>query len=161
VTLDVSCLGSLSSARRSRAQSDGIFSFSIEQYICELMMPSMKFSSSSTHATPHKETTTIMFHYRHHAFFIVFVTFATPCSFEAISSRNIYLGLIIPEYWVLVFSLSLSAWALANSRRAVFVPGLSETCVSWIVPMDAIPQQCAPYCVTGNSHPSLAFYFFR
>ncbi len=48
VALDV-CLGSMScwkSARRSRARSDGsIFSFSIEQYICEFMMPSMKCSS--------------------------------------------------------------------------------------------------------------------
>ncbi len=48
VALDV-CLGSLScwkSARRPRARSDGsIFSFSIEQYICEFMMPSMKCSS--------------------------------------------------------------------------------------------------------------------
>ncbi len=42
MALDV-CLGSLScwkSARRPRARSDGsIFSFSIEQYICEFMMP--------------------------------------------------------------------------------------------------------------------------
>ncbi len=48
VALDVG-LGSLScwkSARRPRARSDGsIFSFSIEQYICEFMMPSMKCSS--------------------------------------------------------------------------------------------------------------------
>ncbi len=53
VALDV-CLGSLScwkSARRPRARSDGsIFSFSIEQYICEFMMPSMK--CSSFHPTP-------------------------------------------------------------------------------------------------------------
>ncbi len=48
VALDL-CLGSLSSwksARWPRARSDGsIFSFSIEQYICEFMMPSMKCSS--------------------------------------------------------------------------------------------------------------------
>ncbi|CAI9596314.1 unnamed protein product [Staurois parvus] len=41
-----------------------------------------------------------MFHCRHHAFFFVLLSFATPSSFEAISSRNIYLGLITPEYRV-------------------------------------------------------------
>ncbi len=61
VALDV-CLGSLScwkSARRPRARSDGsIFSFSIEQYICEFMMPSMKCSSPTPAALmqPHIRT---------------------------------------------------------------------------------------------------------
>jgi len=61
VALDV-CLGSLSfwkSARRPRARSDGsIFSFSIEQYICEFMMPSMKYSSPTPAALmqPHIRT---------------------------------------------------------------------------------------------------------
>ncbi len=56
------CLGSLScwkSARRPRARSDGnIFSFSIEQYICEFMMPSMKCSSPTPAALmqPHIRT---------------------------------------------------------------------------------------------------------
>ncbi len=98
VALDV-CLGSLScwkSARRPRARSDGsIFSFSIEQYICE-------FTYS------HKDTATTMFHCRHHAFFFVFLTFATPYSFEAISSKNIYLGLITPEYRVPVIFIFVS-----------------------------------------------------
>ncbi len=116
VALDV-CLGSLScwkSARRPRARSDGsIFSFSIEQYICEFMMPSMKCSppppdTSSTHAAPHKDTATTMFHCRHHAFFFVFLTFVTPYSFEAISSKNIYLGLITPEYRVPVVFIFVS-----------------------------------------------------
>ncbi len=81
----------------------GIFSFSIEQYICEFMMPSMKCSSPTPAALmqPHiRDTATTMFHCRHHAFFFVFLTFATPYSFEAISSKNIYLGLITPEYRV-------------------------------------------------------------
>ncbi len=61
VALDV-CLGSLScwkSARRPRARSDGsIFSFSIEQYICEFRMPSMKCSSPTPAALmqPHIRT---------------------------------------------------------------------------------------------------------
>ncbi len=61
VALDV-CLGSLScwkSARRPRARSNGsIFSFSIEQYICEFMMPSMKCSSPTPAALmqPHIRT---------------------------------------------------------------------------------------------------------
>ncbi len=61
VALDV-CLGSLScwkSARRPRTRSDGsIFSFSIEQYICEFMMPSMKCSSPTPAALmqPHIRT---------------------------------------------------------------------------------------------------------
>ncbi len=56
------CLGSLScwkSARRPRTRSDGsIFSFSIEQYICEFMMPSMKCSSPTPAALmqPHRRT---------------------------------------------------------------------------------------------------------
>ncbi len=56
------CLGSLScwkSARRPRARSDGsIFSFSIEQYICEFMTPSMKCSSPTPAALmqPHIRT---------------------------------------------------------------------------------------------------------
>ncbi len=128
------------------------------------MMPSMKWQlpdTSSTHAAPHKDTATPMFHCRHHAFFFVFLTFATPYSFEAISSKNIYLGLITPEYRVPVVFIFVSmgpwqtlgglfcAWALGE---ASFVDG---------PPMHAIPLQCTPYCVTGNSHPSLAFYFFR
>ncbi len=100
VALDV-CLGSLScwkSARRPRARSDGsIFSFSIEQDICEFMMPSMKCSSPTPAALMQPYIRTL-FHCRHHAFFFVFLTFATPYSFEAISSKNIYLGLIAPEY---------------------------------------------------------------
>ncbi len=61
VALDV-CLGSLScwkSAQRPRARSDGsIFSFSIEQYICEFMMPSMTCSSPTPAALmqPHIRT---------------------------------------------------------------------------------------------------------
>ncbi len=61
VDLDV-CLGSLScwkSARRPRARSDGsIFSFSIEQYICEFIMPSIKCSSPTPAALmqPHIRT---------------------------------------------------------------------------------------------------------
>ncbi len=114
VALDV-CLGSLScwtSTRRPRARSDGsIFSFSIEQYICEFMMPSMKCSSPTPAALmqPHIRTLpTTMFHCRHHAFFFVFLTFATPYSFEAISSKNIYLGLITPEYRVPVVFIFVS-----------------------------------------------------
>ncbi len=48
-------------------------------------------------------------------------TFVRPYSFEANSSKNIYLGLITPEYTP--ESLSLSAWALANSRRAFLCLG--------------------------------------
>ncbi len=114
VALDV-CLESLScwkSARRPRARSDGsIFSFSIEQYICEFMdaINEMQLpDTSSTHAAPHKDTATTMFHCRHHAFFFVFLTFATPYSFEAISSKNIYLGLITPEYRVPVVFIFVS-----------------------------------------------------
>ncbi len=47
------------SARRPRARSDGsIFSFSIEQYVCEFMMPSMKCSSPTPAALmqPHIRT---------------------------------------------------------------------------------------------------------
>ncbi len=114
VALDV-CLGSLScwkSARRPRARSDGsIFSFSIEQYICEFMMPSMKCSSPTPAALmqPHIRTLPpTMFHCRHHASFFVFLTFATPYSFEAISSKNIYLGHITPEYRVPVVFIFVS-----------------------------------------------------
>ncbi len=114
VALDV-CLGSLScwkSARRPRARVIGsIFSFSIAQYICEFMMPSMNACSptpASNHAAPHKDTATTMFHCRHHAFFFVFLTFATPYSFEAISSKNIYLGLITSEYRVPVVFIFVS-----------------------------------------------------
>ncbi len=49
----------LESARRPRARSDGsIFSFSIEQYICEFMMPSLKCSSPTPAALmqPHIRT---------------------------------------------------------------------------------------------------------
>ncbi len=63
---------------------------------------------SSTHAAPHKDTATTMFHCRHHAFIFVFLTFATPYSFEAISSKNIYLGLITPEYRVPVVFIFVS-----------------------------------------------------
>ncbi len=45
---------------------------------------------------------------RHHAFFFVFLTFATLYSFEAISSKNIYLGLITPEYRVPVVFIFVS-----------------------------------------------------
>ncbi|CAI9616323.1 unnamed protein product, partial [Staurois parvus] len=50
-----------------------------------------------------------MFHCRHHEFFFVLLTFVTPYSFEAISSKNIYLGLITPEYRVpvVVFFFSM------------------------------------------------------
>ncbi len=72
---------------------------SIEQYICEFMMPSMKCSSPTPAALmqPHIRTLpppcfTVA------CIFFVFLTFATPHSFEAISSKNIYLGLI--EYRV-------------------------------------------------------------
>ncbi len=114
VALDV-CLGSLScwkSARRPRARSDGsIFSFSIEQYICEFMMPSMKCSSPTPAALmqPHIRTlpppcfTVGTMH-----FSLYFLTFATPYSFEAISSKNIYLGLITPEYRVPVVFIFVS-----------------------------------------------------
>lgn len=104
VALDV-CLGSLScciSACRPGAQSDGsIFSFNIKHYICELMIPINEIQlpdTSSTHAAPHKDTATTMFYFRHRAFFFVLFTFVTSYSFEAISSKNIYLGLIAPEY---------------------------------------------------------------
>ncbi len=78
--------------------------------------------TSSTHAAPHKDTSTTMFHCRHHAFFFVFLTFATPYSFEAISSKNIYLGLITPEYRVPVVFIFVSM-GLANSRRAFLCLG--------------------------------------
>ncbi len=45
---------------------------------------------------------------RHCAFFFVFLTFATLYSFEAISSKNIYLGLITPEYRVPVVFIFVS-----------------------------------------------------
>ncbi len=87
VALDV-CLGSLScwkSARRPRARSDGsIFSFSIEQYICEFMMPSIKCSSPTPAALMQPHIRTLpppCFHCRHHAFFFVFLTFATAIQF--------------------------------------------------------------------------------
>ena len=47
--------------------------------------------TSSTHATPIKDTATIIFHCRHHAFFFVFLTVVTPYSFEAISSKTFIL----------------------------------------------------------------------
>ncbi len=67
VALDV-CLGSLScwkSAWRPRARSDGsIFSFSIEQCICEFMMLSMKCSSPTPAALmqPHIRITAVNLH---------------------------------------------------------------------------------------------------
>ncbi len=72
--------------------------------INEMQLP----DTSSTHAAPHKDTATTMFHCRQHAFFFVFLTFATPHSFEAISSKNIYLGLITPEYRVPVVFIFVS-----------------------------------------------------
>ncbi|CAI9615547.1 unnamed protein product [Staurois parvus] len=54
----------------------------------------------STHAAPQKDTSTTMFPSKHHVFFFVLLTFVMPYSFEAISSKNIYLGLITPEYRV-------------------------------------------------------------
>ncbi|CAI9595008.1 unnamed protein product, partial [Staurois parvus] len=64
--------------------------------------------TSSTHVAPQKDITTTMFHCRHHAFSFVLLTFATPYSFEAIRSKNIYLGLITPEYRVsVVFFFSM------------------------------------------------------
>ncbi len=114
VALDV-CLGSLScwkSARRPRARSDGsIFSFSIEQYICEFMMPSMKCSSPTPAALMQPHIRTLpppCFTVGTNAFFFVFLTFATPYSFEAINSKNIYLGLITPEYRVPVVFIFVS-----------------------------------------------------
>ncbi len=110
VALDV-CLGSLScwkSARRPRARSDGsIFSFSIEQYICEFMMPSMKCSSPTPAALmePHIRTLPPPCFTVGTMHFSVFLTFATPYSF---SSKNIYLGLITPEYRVPVVFIFVS-----------------------------------------------------
>ncbi len=110
VALDV-CLGSLScwkSARRPRARSL-LFQYRavhlwIHDAINEMQLP----DTSSTHAAPQKDTATTMFHCRHHAFFFVFLTFATPYSFEAISSKNIYLGHITPEYRVPVVFIFVS-----------------------------------------------------
>ncbi len=136
VAFDV-CLGSLScwkSARRPRARSDGIqrkmdgaysetwwwqcpyvglheccwcrgaaFHWWHHEFTNVLLS-----DTSSTHAAPHKDTATTMFHCRHHAFFFVFLTFATPYSFEAISSKNVYLGLITPEYRVPVVFIFVS-----------------------------------------------------
>ncbi len=84
--------------------------------------------TSGTHAAPHKDTATTMFHCRHQAFFFVFLTFATPYSFEAISSKNIYLGLITPEDRVPVVFIFVSMgpdnswWALLclGFRRGFF-----------------------------------------
>ncbi len=134
VALDV-CLGSLScwkSARRPRARSDGsIFSFSIEQYICEFMMPSMKCSSPTPAALmqPHIRTlpppcfTVGTMH---------FSLYSSPLRLTALKLS------VLKKTFILVSSLqsiescstskttasSLSAWVLANSRRAFFVPGL-------------------------------------
>ncbi|CAI9601210.1 unnamed protein product [Staurois parvus] len=63
-----------------------------------------------------------MFHSRHYVFFFVLLSFATPYSFEAISYKNIYLGLITPEYRVPVV-FYFSAWALKNSRWAFLCMG--------------------------------------
>ncbi|CAI9575475.1 unnamed protein product, partial [Staurois parvus] len=43
----------------------------------------------STYAASQKDTATTMFHCRNHAFFLVLLTFSTPYSFEAFSSKNI------------------------------------------------------------------------
>ncbi len=114
VALDV-CLRSLScwkSARRARARSDGsIFSFSIEQYICEFMMPSMKCSSPTPAALmqpPHKDTATTMFHCRLHAFFFVFLTLCDAIQFWSHQFQKHYLGLITPEYRVPVVFIFVS-----------------------------------------------------
>ncbi len=114
VALDV-CLGSLScwkSARRPRAQSDGsIFSFSIEQYICEFMMPSMKCSSPTPAALmqPHIRTlsppcfTVGTMH---------FSLYSSPLRRRTVLKpsvpKNIYLGLITPEYRVPVVFIFVS-----------------------------------------------------
>ncbi|CAI9578982.1 unnamed protein product [Staurois parvus] len=58
------------------------------------------FFEYRAHAAPQKDAVTIMFHCRHHAFFFVFLTIVMPYTFEAISSKNISLGLITPEYRV-------------------------------------------------------------
>ncbi len=114
VALDV-CLGSLScwkSARRPRARSDGsIFSFSIEQYICEFMMPSMKCSSPTPAALMQPHIMTLpppCFTVGTMHFSLYSSPFATSYSFEAISSKNIYLGLITPEYRVPVVFIFVS-----------------------------------------------------
>ncbi len=102
--------------------------------------------TSSTHAAPHKDTATTMFHCRHHAFLFVFLTFATPYSFEAISSKNIYLGLITPEYRVPVVFIFVSM-GLANSRRAFCAWALGEA--SFVDGTHACHSSAVyPYCVT-------------
>ncbi|XP_067227148.1 serine/threonine-protein kinase Sgk2 isoform X4 [Chanodichthys erythropterus] len=89
--------------------------------INEMQLP----DTSNTHAAPHKDTATT-FHCRHHTFFFVFLTFPTPYSFEAISSKNFYLGLITPEYRVPIVFIFVSmgpgklprlfcAWALGEA----------------------------------------------
>ncbi|CAI9617839.1 unnamed protein product [Staurois parvus] len=65
-------------------------------------------NTNSTHAAPQKDTATTMFHCRHHVFLFVLLTIAIPYSFEAISSKNISLGLITPECRVpVVFFFSM------------------------------------------------------
>ncbi len=165
MALDV-CLGSLScwkSARRPRARSDGsIFSYSIEQYICEFMMPSMKCSSPTPAALmqPHIRT------------------LPPPCftvgtmHFSLYSSplrRHTVLKPSVPKTFILVSSLqSIEPSSLHLCQHGpwqtlggLFCAWALREASSWTAPMHAIPLQCTPYCVTGNSHPSLAFYFFR
>ncbi len=108
VALDV-CLGSKVHDDQGHGVMDLLFQYRavhlwIHDAINEMQLP----DTSSTHAAPHKDTATTMFHCRHHAFFFVFLTFATPYSFEAISSKNIYLGLITPEYRVSVVFIFVS-----------------------------------------------------
>ncbi len=57
--------------------------------------------TSSTHAAPHKDISITMFHCRHHAFFLC-IPSPLRCHTvsKPISSKNIYLGLITPEYRV-------------------------------------------------------------
>ncbi|XP_069598550.1 uncharacterized protein [Ranitomeya imitator] len=103
----------------------------------------------NAHAAPHKDIATTMFHCRHHEFFFVLLTFVTSYTIEAISSKNIYLHLIIPEHRVTVVFLDFSTGPL-----------LQERFPSRTTPFHAIFLQCTPYCVMGNTHPLLAFYFF-
>ncbi len=105
VALDV-CLGSLSCWK-----SDGsIFSFSIEQYICEFMMPSMKCSSPTPAALmqPHIRTLPPPCFTVGTMHFLCIPHLCDAIQFEDISSKNIYLGLITPEYRVPVVFVFVS-----------------------------------------------------
>ncbi len=119
VALDV-CLGSLScwkSARWPRVRSDGsIFSFSIEQYICEFMMPSMKCSSPTPAALMQPYIRTL----------------APPCStvgtmhFSLYSSplrRHTVLKPSVPKTFILVSSLqSIPEYTPSNLHRCQHGP---------------------------------------